>query len=96
MDYNWEDPEIEEWREILNDRNEFELGYNTSDYRKSCSCWPRQDYWYDDHCNDDHHHHHQYNGCWPRYFCWPRQSCWPRGNCWPWKACWPRQGCCPR
>ncbi|MBP2659556.1 MAG: hypothetical protein H6Q69_2588 [Firmicutes bacterium] len=94
MDYNWEDPEIEEWREALNDRNEFELVYNTSDYRQPWSCWPRQDYWYNDHCND--HHHHQYNGCWPRYFCWPRQSCWPRGNCWPWKACWPRQGCCPR
>ncbi|AIF51827.1 hypothetical protein [Pelosinus sp. UFO1] len=90
MDYHkWGDPDIEEWREDLNDRNEFGLGYNTSGYRHSWSCWPRQDCWYND-------HHHQYNGCWPRYFCWPRQSCWPRGNCWPWKACWPRQGCCPR
>jgi hypothetical protein len=93
MDYHkWEDPDIEEWREDLNDRNEFGLEYTTDDYRQSWSCWPRQGYWYNDHC----HHHHQYNGCWPRYFCWPRQSCWPRGNCWPWKGCWPRQGCCPR
>lgn len=93
MDYpKWGDPDIEEWREDRYDRDEFGLGYNTSDYRRPWSCWPREDYWYYGH----HHHHHQYNGCWPRYFCWPRQSCWPRGNCWPWKACWPRQGCCPR
>lgn len=91
MDYHWEDPEIEEWKEVLSTRNEFGLGYNTNYYRRPWSCWPREDYWYNGNCNG-----HQYNGCWPRYFCWPRQSCWPRGNCWPWKACWPRQGCCPR
>jgi len=89
--HKWGDPDIEEWREDLNDRNEFALGYNSSYYCHPWSCWPRQDYWY-----NDHYHNHQSNGCWPRYFCWPRQSCWPRGNCWPWKGCWPRQGCCPR